>query len=191
MQNEDVRMIIEVDNSQCTADISGINIGVTNTVALRSNQSSTSDTYNVFSKNIAGMPAGTKMVGNDAIKEGFKLMANSEIKPTCSGKLLSSQFDLGVRCSYDTTCDCCGRTPAVGIRIVTSCTNVDHLPPDPNLSVAIDFYEQLGAKDDAHLQFRPAQYLRELQPGCDGHGAAELPSTTTSTNATEHGRRHE
>lgn len=118
MQNEDVRMIIEVDNSQCTADITGIYIGVTNTVGLRSNQSSTSDTYNVFSKSAPGMPAGTKMVGNEAIREGFKLMSNSEIKPTCSGKLLSSRFDLTVRLGFDTTCDCCGTTPAVGLNIV-------------------------------------------------------------------------
>jgi hypothetical protein len=68
MQNEDVRMIIEVDNSQCTVDITAINISVTNTVGLRSNQSSTSDTYTVFSKNSPGLGAGLKMVGNEAIK---------------------------------------------------------------------------------------------------------------------------
>lgn len=141
MQNEDVRMIIEVDNSQCTADITAINMSVTNTVGLRSNASSTSDTYNVFSKNIAGMPAGTKMVGNEAIREGFKLMSNSEIKPTCSGKLLSSRFDLTVRLGFDTTCDCCGSVPATGINIVQSFPYADYLPEYPLIPASDNIHQ--------------------------------------------------
>lgn len=62
MPGEQVRMIIEIDNSNCSADVSGIHIGVINTVGLRSSGGSTSDRIHVFSKGVKGLPAGTKMV---------------------------------------------------------------------------------------------------------------------------------
>lgn len=59
-QNEDVRMLIEIDNSQCTANIKGVDISVVNTVALRAGTSNASDTYDVFSKRTQGLPAGER-----------------------------------------------------------------------------------------------------------------------------------
>lgn len=59
---EQVRMIIEIDNTNCQVAVTSINIGVTNIVGLRSSQGSTSDTIHVFSKSVQGLPAGTKMV---------------------------------------------------------------------------------------------------------------------------------
>lgn len=62
MPGEQVRMIIEIDNTNCSADVTGINISVTNIVGLRSSSGSTSDRIHVFGKNVKGLPAGTKMV---------------------------------------------------------------------------------------------------------------------------------
>lgn len=118
MPGEDVRMIIEVDNTNCTVPITSINMNVSNTVGLRSTESSTADRHHVFGKSVPGLPAGTKMVGNEAIREGFKLISNNEIKPTCSGKLLSSYFDLEVSLAFDVACDCCSSIPVVSLRIM-------------------------------------------------------------------------
>lgn len=53
-----VQMIMEIDNSNCKADIPTINVGIYNTVSMRSNQSQTSDHDTVFSKMINGVAAG-------------------------------------------------------------------------------------------------------------------------------------
>ena len=50
-------MVIEVDNSQCTADINWINVGISNTVTMRSSGSSTSDIKNIYHKQLTGVPA--------------------------------------------------------------------------------------------------------------------------------------
>lgn len=53
-----VQMIMEIDNSNCKADIPTINIGIYNTVSMRSNQAQTSDHGTVFTKMINGLAAG-------------------------------------------------------------------------------------------------------------------------------------
>jgi len=53
-----VQMIMEIDNSNCKADIPTINIGIYNTVTMKSNQSSTSDHGTVITKLINGVAAG-------------------------------------------------------------------------------------------------------------------------------------
>ena len=45
-----VQMIIEIDNTQCTANIKSISISVNNVVTLRSQGSSTSDSRTFYSK---------------------------------------------------------------------------------------------------------------------------------------------
>jgi len=45
-------------------------------------------------------------------------MSNKEIKPTCSGKLLSSYFDLTVKLDFDIACECCSQSPVVSLRIM-------------------------------------------------------------------------
>jgi hypothetical protein len=56
-------MIIEVDNSQCTANIKTISITVTNKVTLRSGTGAqTSDTRTFLSKTINGVAAGVAYV---------------------------------------------------------------------------------------------------------------------------------
>lgn len=55
-------MIMEIDNTNCKADIPTISIGVHNTVAMRSNQSSTSDHGTIFTKQINGVAAGQSAV---------------------------------------------------------------------------------------------------------------------------------
>ena len=58
MPGEMVNMLIELDNTGCTANITSIQISVTNTVTLRSQGRATSDTYTVFRKGVNGVPAG-------------------------------------------------------------------------------------------------------------------------------------
>ena len=48
-------MVIEVDNSQCTADIPTINVGISNTVSMNSNGAVTSDHGTVVTKLINGV----------------------------------------------------------------------------------------------------------------------------------------
>jgi len=58
-----VQMIIEVDNTQCTANINTITISVTNQVTLRSGQgASTSDSRTFFTKVVNGVPAGSAYI---------------------------------------------------------------------------------------------------------------------------------
>ena len=50
MPGDVVRVVIEVDNSECQADIDGLKIAIVNTIGLRSNNNFTSDNYTIFSK---------------------------------------------------------------------------------------------------------------------------------------------
>jgi len=59
--DELVQMIMEIDNSNCTADITTISINIQNQVLLRSGGSSTADNYPVINKQINGVPAGQKL----------------------------------------------------------------------------------------------------------------------------------
>lgn len=111
-------MIMEIDNTNCKADIPTISIGVHNTVAMRSNQSSTSDHGTIFTKQINGVAAGQSAVGQNAIREAFNLQSNREIKPTCSGKLLSNTYNLSVMMNHDVSCDCCSDRVGSSIPII-------------------------------------------------------------------------
>jgi hypothetical protein len=58
-----VQMIIEIDNSQCTANVNTISITVTNQVTLRSGQGAqTSDSRTLFTKTVNGVAAGASYV---------------------------------------------------------------------------------------------------------------------------------
>jgi hypothetical protein len=114
-----VQMIIEVDNQYCSADVPTIDIAITNVVGMRSNQNSTSDSRTMFSKSINGLKAGDKCTGNEAIRESFPLQSNQELKPTCSGKLLSSDFSLSVTLRHDISCECCSDQVLASIPVVS------------------------------------------------------------------------
>lgn len=43
---------------------------------------------------------------------------SQEIKPTCSGKLLSSQYALSIRMNHDISCQCCSDSIGSSIPIV-------------------------------------------------------------------------
>lgn len=64
---EMVRVIVEIDNSMCEADIEGLHIAINNTVGLRSSDGSTADSFNIFNKTLPGIRAGEKLVGPAAI----------------------------------------------------------------------------------------------------------------------------
>lgn len=119
MPGQMVQMIIEVDNQYCSADVPTIDIAVTNVVGMRSNQNSTSDSRTMFSKSINGLRAGDKCTGNEAIRESFPLQSNQELKPTCSGKLLSSEFSLSVTLRHDISCECCSDQVGASIPVVS------------------------------------------------------------------------
>jgi hypothetical protein len=56
-------MIIEVDNTQCTANIKTISISVTNKVTLRSGTGAqTADNRTFVNKTVNGVPAGVAYV---------------------------------------------------------------------------------------------------------------------------------
>ena len=60
-----VQMIIEVDNSQCTANINTISITVTNQVTLRSGTGAqTCDSRTFLNKTVNGVQAGVAFVVN-------------------------------------------------------------------------------------------------------------------------------
>lgn len=71
-----VQMIMEVDNSNCSADIPTISIGITNSVRMSSSGRSTSDNGQIMSKEINGLGAGQKAIGPNAIREAFNLQSN-------------------------------------------------------------------------------------------------------------------
>jgi hypothetical protein len=56
-----VQIVIEVDNSQCKANVKTLTISVNNTVSMRSQGSGTSDHRSVFSKQINGLYAGESL----------------------------------------------------------------------------------------------------------------------------------
>lgn len=58
MPGEMVQMIIEVDNTNCTANVNTISISVNNQVTLRSQGAATSDSRTFFTKQINGVYAG-------------------------------------------------------------------------------------------------------------------------------------
>jgi hypothetical protein len=57
MPGEMVQMVVEVDNSNCSANIKYINIGIQKTVSMRSGSSGTQDRGNIYTKSINGIPA--------------------------------------------------------------------------------------------------------------------------------------
>jgi NAD-dependent oxidoreductase involved in siderophore biosynthesis len=83
-------------------------------------------------------------------------MSSKEIKPTCSGKLLSSYFDLTVQLNFDVACECCSQSPVVSLRIVTTPCNADDLPKHTHVPITFNLHARLDAQDDAELQLRPA-----------------------------------
>lgn len=58
-----MQMIIEIDNTQCTANITTISITVTNQVTLKSGTGAqTSDSRTFVNKTVNGVPAGVAYV---------------------------------------------------------------------------------------------------------------------------------
>lgn len=71
-------MIIEVDNTQCTANINTISITVTNRVTLRSGTGAqTADTRTFLSKTVNGVPAGVAYVVFLLVDRAIKLSNSS------------------------------------------------------------------------------------------------------------------
>jgi len=50
-------MVIEVDNSNCEANINWMNISIRKTVTMRSNGASTADGGSIYHKQLNGVPA--------------------------------------------------------------------------------------------------------------------------------------
>ena len=115
---EMVGMAIEVDNTQCAANIKSITVSVNNIVTLRSQGRSTSDSRRFFSKTLNGVMAGEKLEGAGCINETFQMPNNPEIKPTCSGSLLSSQYSISIALNHEINCSCCSDKVGSTIPIV-------------------------------------------------------------------------
>jgi len=69
-------MIIEIDNSNCSANINNISITVNRTVSMRSQGHGTSDHATLFRKTINGVHAGQAFIGNNCIREQFQMPMN-------------------------------------------------------------------------------------------------------------------
>ena len=67
------QILLEVDNTQCQADITSISVRVQNNVTMRSQGHATGDGRCIFSKSINGVPAGMAYVGDQAIREQFQM----------------------------------------------------------------------------------------------------------------------
>jgi hypothetical protein len=80
MPGEMVQMIIEVDNSQCSANVKTISISVTNSVTMRSQGHSTSVPRTFFTKTINGLNAGESLVVLSLL---FRLIKPSAINSRC------------------------------------------------------------------------------------------------------------
>lgn len=85
---------------------------------MRAEGASTNDRGNITKSSMPGVLAQQALTGNDALRENFNLTSNREIKPTCSGKLLSNQYTLSVRFAHSISCDCCSDKLRASIPIV-------------------------------------------------------------------------
>lgn len=75
---EMVQMIIELDNTNCTANINTISITVTNQVTLRSGTgAATSDSRTFMNKTVNGVPAGVAYVVHLFLDREIKLLKNN------------------------------------------------------------------------------------------------------------------
>lgn len=72
-----VQMIIELDNTACTANINSISIRVTNHVTMRSQGASTGDSRTLFHKAINGVPAGMACTVSASLYRVKGLFVNS------------------------------------------------------------------------------------------------------------------
>jgi len=61
MPGELVQLLIEIDNSQCTAPVENVRISVNNTVTMRSQGASTADHRTFFSKILGGVMPGQNL----------------------------------------------------------------------------------------------------------------------------------
>lgn len=68
-----VNLIIEIDNSQCSANVKTINVSVSNQVTLRSQGHATGSSSTVFAKLINGLYAGETLVVSSALLREKKL----------------------------------------------------------------------------------------------------------------------
>jgi hypothetical protein len=94
-----VQMIIEIDNSHCSANISTINISVSKTVTMRSQGHSTSDSGTVFNKLINGLYAGESLVVRFLLfreKKQFVNLSSCLITLALSQHALESSFQLSI-----------------------------------------------------------------------------------------------
>lgn len=64
MPGELVQMVLELDNSLCSADIPTIWVSIDFTVSMKSGGAVTSDGGNIFKKSINGIAAGHMATGN-------------------------------------------------------------------------------------------------------------------------------
>lgn len=70
MPGEFVQMVVEVDNSNCEANINYVNISINKTVTMRSGGAATSDGGSIYRKQINGIPAKVAKVVIDVCYQG-------------------------------------------------------------------------------------------------------------------------
>ena len=68
MPGELVQMIMEIDNTFCTVDVTSIWVAIDFTVTMKSDGASTADKGNIYKKSLPGLPAGHSAKGNDSLR---------------------------------------------------------------------------------------------------------------------------
>jgi hypothetical protein len=104
----------------------------------------------------------TLFQGNDAIRETFQLPPSAELKPTCSGKLLSCSYTLGVGMVHDISCDCCSNSIGGSIPIVIIEIISDHFPVYSSIPDSNAIHSKLGAADDACTNSASPEQFQQL-----------------------------
>lgn len=123
--------------------------------------------------------------GNEAIRESFQLLSGQEIKPTCSGKLLSSTYSLGVGMNHDINCACCSDRIGGSIPIVIQLFTLDYFPVHQPVSSSTGFQCKLDSSGHACDQFRVTEQFQQFQPWKYGRRSA-IPTDATANDAATH-----
>jgi len=133
---EEARMLTEIDNSKCGLNVDNVVFHLTQNIQVKDGQGHGRNFhFPIRSINLGTIPAGTSCMGNDRKSASIILPPGQEgkakdfgtgpyqdpdptqvITPSAHGKLVESDFSLGLTCSVE-GCICCDSVPGVNMPI--------------------------------------------------------------------------
>jgi len=142
LPNETARILTEVDNSKCTLNITDVVFNLNQSIHISDGKGhGTGFSFPIRSVNLGSISAGESCLGDKRKEASIQLPAGQEgsakeftgehfefdptkfITPSTHGKLIKSDFSLGVTCQID-GCLCCETIPSNSLQI-----QVYSLPP--------------------------------------------------------------